>query len=235
MRKMGELFGGFVSLTVDTYDFLQGVKNAITVMKELKEKGKKVAGIFIDSGDLVDRSKIARKMLDDAGFRDATITVATNLDEYKIKKLKEEGIKADIFIIATEITSVSDSPKLETVYKLTEIDKLDKILYCAKFSPGKESYPGKKQVFRIKKGGKFKKDIIGLDNESLGEEQLVDIFKKGKLVYKRKSLDDIKNYVANQIAQIPQNLLSIDRDIKYEVLLSDKLKELFEDVRKGHS
>ncbi|MBU3934719.1 nicotinate phosphoribosyltransferase [Patescibacteria group bacterium] len=234
MRKMGELFGGFISLTVDTYDFLQGLKNAIIVMNELKEKGKKVAGIFIDSGDLVERSKIAREMLDDAGFLDATITVATNLDEYKIKKLKEEGIKADIFIIATEITSTSDSPKLETVYKLTEIDKSGKILYCAKFSPGKESYPGKKQVFRIKEEGKFKRDIVGLDDENLGEKQLVDIFKNGKLVYQRKSLDDVKNYVVEQITQIPQDLLSIDRDIKYEVLLSDKLKELFEDVRKGH-
>lgn len=235
MRKMAGLFNGRISLTVDTYDFVQGVKNAITVIKELKGKNIEVAGIFIDSGDLVENCKLARQMLFEAGIPDTKITVATNLDEYKIKSLMEKNIEADVFTLATEITSSSDSPKIETVYKLAEINKLERTLYCAKFSPGKETYPGKKQVFRIKEKGKLKKDIIGLDDESLGEPQLVDIFKNGKLVYQRKSLDEIKDYVSSQISQIPDEFLAIDKDVKYDTSISPKLKDLFESVRKEHN
>ncbi|TSC95051.1 MAG: nicotinate phosphoribosyltransferase [Parcubacteria group bacterium Licking1014_1] len=234
MRKMGELYKGRVSLTVDTYDFFRGIKNAIVVIKELKQKGFETPSIFIDSGDLVERCKVARKILDEESLDKVKITVATNLDEYKIKKMVNQNIEADTFLLATEITSSSDSPKLETVYKISEILKSNKITYCAKFSQGKETYPGKKQVFRIEENGRLKKDIIGLDDENLGEPQLVDIFKKGKLIYKRKSLEQIKSYISNQILKIPNELQSIDNDVKYEVLISRNLKNLFEKVRKEH-
>ena len=234
MRKMAELFEGRISLTVDTYDFVQGVKNAITVIKELKEKNIVVNGIFIDSGDLVERCKVTREMLNSAGLLDTKITVASNIDEYKIKSLMEKNIATDIFLIATEITTVSDSPRFETVYKLAEIIKQEGILYCAKFSIGKETYPGKKQVFRIKEDGKLKEDIVGLDNENLGEPQLVEVFRDGELVYKRKSLDEIKSYISEQIKELPGEMLAVDKDYSYTVNISVKLIKLFEAVRKEH-
>jgi nicotinate phosphoribosyltransferase len=228
MRKMAELFNGKVSLTVDTYDFEQGVRNAIIVAKELQEKNKKAAGIFIDSGNLLERCAIARRMLNEADLQDIQITIATNLDEYKIKSYIEQGIVADNFLVATELTTVSDSPRFETVYKLAEIIKPEHVLYCAKFSPGKETYPGKKQVFRTKEGGMLKKDIVGLDKENLGEPLLVEIFKDGKLVYQRRSLDEIRAYVEDQITQLPPGLLMVDKDLKYDVSVSSALKNLFE-------
>ncbi|RAP26090.1 Nicotinate phosphoribosyltransferase [Brevibacillus laterosporus] len=42
--------------------------NAITVAKRMEERGQKLTGIRLDSGDLAFLSKRARKMLDNAGF-----------------------------------------------------------------------------------------------------------------------------------------------------------------------
>ena len=39
-------------LLVDTYDVIDGIKNAIIVGHEMKAKGQKLSGIRIDSGDL---------------------------------------------------------------------------------------------------------------------------------------------------------------------------------------
>lgn len=235
MRKMSELFNGKISLMVDTYDFTQGVKNAIIIAKELKQKGIDLYGIMIDSGNLLDLCVKARKMLDSDGFNNVKITVASNLDEYKIKELNDKKIPADAFLIATEAIAVPDAPKLETVYKLAELNHNNEIIYCAKFAPRKESYPAKKQVFRLADDkGKIQQDIIGLENESLGESLLIEIIKDGKLIYNLPNLDEIKDYVKSQINRLPKKFLDIDKQHKFKVKISDKLKELFEKVKKDH-
>ncbi|MBI4980984.1 nicotinate phosphoribosyltransferase [Candidatus Woesearchaeota archaeon] len=235
MRKMANLFCGKISLMVDTYDFTQGVKNAITVANKLKQKGLSLYGIMIDSGDLFKLCVQARKMLDDVGLQDVKITVASNLDEYKIKELNDRKIPADAFLIATEAIAVPDAPKLETVYKLAELREDTKIKYCAKFSPGKESYPGRKQVFRVKKKGIFEKDIIGHEDENLGEPILVEVVRNGEVVYDLPSLDEIKSYVKTQLAQLPERFLEIDKQHEYKVEISGRLSDLFKKVQKEHS
>jgi nicotinate phosphoribosyltransferase len=235
MRKMSDLFNGKISLMVDTYEFTQGVKNTITVAKELKQKNVNLYGIMIDSGDLLKLSIQARRMLDEAGLKNVKITVASNLDEYKIKELSDKKIPADAFLIATEAVAVPDAPKLETVYKLAELRKDNKITYCAKFAPRKESYPAKKQVFRvIDKNGIFSKDIIGIENENLGQPLLMEVIKDGKVVYNLPKLDEIKEFVKSQIQKLPKKLLAIDKQHKFKVEISKKLKQLFEKIKKDH-
>ena len=56
---------------VDTYDTIQGVKNAIKVGEKLRSMGKELIGIRIDSGDLAYFSNQARELLDQAGFPNA--------------------------------------------------------------------------------------------------------------------------------------------------------------------
>ncbi len=234
MRKMSELFQGKVSLMVDTYDFNQGIKNAITVAKELKRKGIELQGIMIDSGDLLNLCLKARKMLDDAGLKKVKITIASNLDEYKIKDYMDKNIPVDSFIIATEAITVPDAPKLETVYKLSELRAGNTIKYCAKFAPGKESYPGRKQVYRIYKKNIMVRDIIGLDDEKLGEPLLIEVIKNGKLVYPLPNLDQIKEHIKSQLKTLPKKLLDINKQHTYPVEISPKLKNLFQQVKKEH-
>lgn len=73
---------------VDTYDTVNGIRNAIEVGKILREKGKEMLGIRIDSGDLAYFSNIAREMLDEAGFPEAKVVASNDLDEHIITSLK---------------------------------------------------------------------------------------------------------------------------------------------------
>ncbi len=126
MRKAASLFKNGFNTMVDTYDFDEGMKNAIILAKEMKERGQTLH-ITIDSGDLYELSVKARRMLDDAGLTDTKITVASNLDEYKVKEMQDKNAPVDVYLVGTEISCVSDAPVVETVYKIAEI-KLNIVL-----------------------------------------------------------------------------------------------------------
>ena len=76
---------------VDTYDTLQGVRNAIEVGRRLRERGHRMIGIRLDSGDLAYFSRESRVLLDEAGFQDATIVGTNDLDEHIIESLGLQG------------------------------------------------------------------------------------------------------------------------------------------------
>ena len=234
MRKISILYKGKINLMVDTYEFEQGMRNAIKVAKELEEKGWQLAGITIDSGNLFERAVRAKARLISANLHYIKITITGNLDEYKIKEYMDKKIPADSFIIATEAITVPDSPKIESVYKLAELRDNGNIRYCAKFSPGKESYPGRKQVFRTCKNKIMAKDIIGLEDEQLGEPLLIEVIKNGKLGYKLPNLNQIKEHIQSQIRILPKELLDINKQHKYKVETSRKLQNLFHQVKKDH-
>ena len=230
-RKVNELFPNRVALMIDTYDIKQGVKNAVTVAKELKQKGQALLGVVIDSGDLIKLAKYVRQELDKEGFPEIKIVLGSNLDEYKLKKIKEAETPFDIAMVNTEGVTSSDSPVLETVYKLAELRHGSKIMPVAKFAPGKQSYPGRKQVFRAED---FSKDILGLEGENLGHPLLIKMVEEGRLVYKIPSLDETRSYIHKQLKQMPQRLLDIEKEQDYQVEISSNLKQLTEKVRKEH-
>ena len=111
-------------LLVDTYDTLRsGVPNAITVFKELREKGYEPLGIRLDSGDLAYLSKKARKMLDEAGFPNAKIVASSDLDEETIWHMKAQGAAIDVWGVGTALITSKDCPALGGVYKLVAEEK----------------------------------------------------------------------------------------------------------------
>lgn len=109
------------TLLVDTYDVIQGIENAIIVGKEMKERGEKLAGIRIDSGDLAWLSKVARKRLNEEGLEDCSIILSNDLDEYTIESLKLQGSQADAYGVGTRLATGYDQPTLGGVYKLSAI------------------------------------------------------------------------------------------------------------------
>ena len=78
-RAYAKAFPTNCVLLVDTYDVAQGIKNAITVGLEMRERGEKLTGIRIDSGDLSWLAKMARTMLDDAGLTDCGLVLSNDL------------------------------------------------------------------------------------------------------------------------------------------------------------
>ncbi len=233
-RKMAKYFPDNTSVMIDTYDFDQGLANAITVAKELKQQGYNLEYVTIDSGNLEKLSKQVRKELDQNGLKKVKIITATNLDEYKVKKLVQNRAPIDIFVVATEYVTMADSSKLEVVYKMAELKDGKNIQYTAKLSPGKESYPGRKQVFRKYRNGKIVEDIIGLENEKLGAPLLKQYMSKGRIIRKIPDIKEIRKYFDKQFATIPQRLLSIDKDIEFKVKVSREIKKIFNQIKKEH-
>ena len=109
---------GNCTFLVDTYDTLDGVRNAIAVGRDLRARGHELAGIRLDSGDLAHLSIEARRLLDDAGFPAARIVASNDLDEHLITSLEEQGARIDVWGVGTKLVTAFDQPALGGVYKL---------------------------------------------------------------------------------------------------------------------
>jgi nicotinate phosphoribosyltransferase len=110
-----------VTLLVDTYDTIEGVRHAVEVGRWLREQGRELLGVRIDSGDLAWLSKRAREILDEGGFPQAKVVASNELDEHLILSLKEQGAAVDAWGVGTKLATAWDQPALGGVYKLSAI------------------------------------------------------------------------------------------------------------------
>lgn len=180
-RAYADLYPDKTILLLDTYDTLKsGIKNAITVFKELEQKGCKPVGVRLDSGDLEFLSKEVRKRLDEEGFDYVKITASNDLDENTITSLKSQGAKIDTWGVGTKMITSFDWASLGGVYKLAGLVKDGKMIYKIKISqdPIKINNPGYKNIYRIydKKDKKAKADLIVLEEETIDEQKPLTIF-----------------------------------------------------------
>ncbi|BDF58138.1 nicotinate phosphoribosyltransferase [Christensenellaceae bacterium] len=254
-RAYAETFPTNCMLLVDTYDTLKsGVPNAIQVFKELSAKGYEPVGIRLDSGDLAYLSKQARRMLDDAGFKQARIFASGDLDEYTIADLKQQGAKIDVWGVGTKMITGHDCPALGGVYKLSANEADGKMVPKLKISENlwKITNPGIKKIARIygKEDGMAIADLIMLQDEHIDEskpltifdpletwkkmtltdftirELLVPVFEDGKQVYTSPTLKEIQEYARHDMATFWDEFKRIKRPHLYKVDLSDELYNL---------
>ncbi len=183
-KTYAQLYPNACILLVDTYDTLRsGVPNAIRVFNEMKEAGipLKNYGIRLDSGDLAYMSKKARKMLDDAGYPDATIAASSDLDEHLIYSLKNQGAAITSWGVGTNLITSKDCPAFGGVYKLAAIqNEAGEFVPKIKLSENTEKItnPGNKTIYRIydKQTGKIRADLICLADETFDAEKDMIIF-----------------------------------------------------------
>lgn len=223
-----ESFPDSTVLLVDTYDVLRsGVPNAIRVAKGyLEPRGRRLKGIRLDSGDLAYLSKEARKLLDDAGLHDCIILASNSLDETTILSLNQQGAMIDGFGIGEKLITSATSPVFGAVYKLAAIKKDGVFAPKIKISETVEKItnPGIKEVYRVyDAGGKAIADYLTVKGEEIdfsAPVRYVDpkkywknrsfenctfkplqkqIFKDGELIFELPGLDEIRNYVRNQL------------------------------------
>lgn len=258
-RTYASLYPNNATLLVDTYDTLRsGVPHAIQVFTELKEAGKMPTkyGIRLDSGDLSYLSKKARKMLDDAGFTDATICASSDLDEYLIDSLKTQGAAINVWGVGTNLITSRDCPAFGGVYKLAAVEQDGEFIPKIKLSENqwKITNPGNKTVFRIydKESGKIKADLIALADETFSEDQplllfdpintwkktylkpgtftvrelLIPVFLNGKCVYESPSVLDIREYCQTELNTLWEETRRFANPHVVHVDLSSKLWEM---------
>ena len=179
-RTYARLYPDACILLVDTYDVLKsGVPNAIRVFQEMRDAGipLKGYGIRIDSGDLAYLSKMAYRMLDEAGFGDAIISASSDLDEYLINSLKEQGARINSWGVGTNLITSNGWSAFGGVYKMAAIKNKNDREFTPKIklseNTEKVTNPGNKTVFRLysKTTGKIKADLIALEGESFDPEK----------------------------------------------------------------
>ncbi len=242
---------------VDTYDTLNGVQNAVVLGSQLKERGHKLAGIRLDSGDLAYLSIEARKILDEGGFPDAKIFASNNLDEHIISSLKQQGAQIAVWGVGTKLATAYDQPALGGVYKLAASKKggvwEDRIKISEQAF--KVNTPGIHQVRRFFDGQHFSGDLIfdernepnhrlvdaqdstrtkNLSKDTF-EELLVPIFRDGNLEYQRPSLEQIRIRREKDLSHVHPSILRFLNSHEYPVGLDEKLdkhkRELMKQVR----
>jgi nicotinate phosphoribosyltransferase len=188
-------------LLVDTYDTEEGVGNAIAAARAT---GVPLQGVRIDSGDLLELSRRARELLDEAGFGDTRIVASGDLEETQIAELVAAGAPVDVFGVGTDLGTSRDSPVVSGVYKIVAHESEDGWRGVAKRSPKKASVPWPKQVFRESDGGRITRDVVGRADESLpGRPLLVPAMRDGKVVL-RESLDAMRERAAAELAALPE-------------------------------
>lgn len=242
-------------LLVDTYSVLNsGLPNAIKVFKDLRSKGHKPAGIRLDSGDLQYLSNECKKVLDEEGFTDVSITASNDLDEHMISTLKSQGSAVNSWGVGTKLITAADSPSLGGVYKLAASYKDGVIEPKIKLSenPEKINNPGYKKVVRIynKKNNKAEADLIMLHDESIDDSKPLTIFHptytwktktfneynikelhkplflNGECKYQPKSVMEIREYVQNELNCLWKEYKRLINPEIYKVDLSKDLWDL---------
>ena len=171
-REYAKIYPQNSVFLIDTYDTLKsGIKNAIIVGKELQEKGYNF-GVRLDSGDISYLSRKVRKELDNAGCKDAKISVSNELTEEIITTLVANNAPINSWGVGTHMVTGGNESSFTGVYKLAaRHDKqTDKMVPAMKFSdnPAKTTNPGIKNVYRLYDENGFAcADILALEDEEI--------------------------------------------------------------------
>jgi nicotinate phosphoribosyltransferase len=243
---------GSTVLLVDTYDSVGGIKRAIDVGHQLRATGFELAGIRLDSGDLVALSRRARRLLDDAGFPQTEIVASGDLDEHRIAALKRAGAQVSVWGVGTRLVTAYDEPALTGVYKLSAVRARGKAWrYPEKRSEQSEkrSMPGILQVLRYTRDGTFAGDAIVTAGEKAGRSievmsvaspgrrlpivgdgkpvgLLVPAVQGGRAVGRAESMATVRGRVTAQIAALPEECRRLRQPASYPVGISPGVRAL---------
>lgn len=221
-RTYARLYPG-TTLLVDTYDTRKAVRDIIQWLKQTPEAD--IGGIRLDSGDLASEAAECRRMLDDAGFSDLKIMASGGLDEYSIAELMASEAPIDGFGVGTAIGSSKDGAALELAFKLTEYADVPRM----KNSPGKQSLPGRKQVYRqLGVDRHIVEDIVaGRDEVHDGDPLLKPVMRKGREIDGAiPPLDDQVKAAARKIDALPERYRSLEPVGESPVVISEFLRAL---------
>lgn len=223
-RNFAELYP-HTTLLVDTYDTLSGVRKVVDLHRQLGDRFT-VGTVRLDSGELAELGRAARSILDAAGLSAVKLFASGGLDEFAVQRFIQEDVPFDGFGIGTALAVSDDAPGLDTAYKLVEYDGQLR----TKLSSKKVIYPGRKQIFRQAKDGRFSHDLLAYHPDRSGTHQssdtpadrsatrqssgtpagaplLVQVMKRGhRTIAGRTTLEQNRRHAQEQLAQLPTHL-----------------------------
>jgi nicotinate phosphoribosyltransferase len=223
-RSFAGHYRGDPVLLVDTWETADGIEHAIVVAKELAAAGRRLAGIRLDSGDIVGLAHLARRRFDAAGLPDVAVFASGGLDEFEIARLLAAGAPIDGFGVGTNFATSADAPTLESVYKLVAVDGRP----MAKHSTGKATLPCAKQVWR--RPG-FGGDVLGLWDEpgpGPGAEPMLERVDLATEPGDREAVAAARERFEADWSALPKQYRDLTNPTRYEVEVSVRLQALAE-------
>ncbi|HKM88406.1 MAG TPA: nicotinate phosphoribosyltransferase, partial [Xanthobacteraceae bacterium] len=226
-------------LLLDTYDTEAAARKVVALAPRLKAAGIAIRGVRLDSGDLVALSRSVRGILDAGGLADVTVFASGGLDEDQLADFARVKAPIDGLGVGTSLTTSSDVPALDCVYKLQEYAGLPRRKRSAK----KATWPGRKQVWRrYGADGRMAGDLLAVDTPSLpspaggggwggGSEPLIQpVMQDGRRLRPPPSLDDIRRHAKRELERLPEPLRRLDPGTTYPVEVADELVQLAAEV-----
>ncbi len=233
---------------VDTYDTLHsGIPNAIRLAREMEEKGQRLAGVRLDSGDLAYMAKESRQKLDQAGLDYVKIVASNNVDEHVIKSMRDQEAPIDVYGIGTAVLTGQPDGALDGVYKLAMAAAKPRLKLSE--SAHKVTFPGLKQVHRFSDArGNFLADAVSLADEDPGqieeihhpferndsmklqtrssESLLEKVMSRGTALHEAQHPAESYAYLKTRLARLPDTYRRLENPDDYKVGLSTKLNEI---------
>lgn len=227
--SFAESFPSNAMLLIDTYDTVAAAQRVAELAPQLATRGIRVKGVRLDSGDLDALARAVRRVLDNAGLYETAIFASGNLDEHRVQALVAAGAPIASFGIGTSLTTSSDAPFLDAVYKLQEYDGTAR----RKRSVGKATWPGRKQVYRrFDESARCAGDTIALARETLpGEPLLIEVMRSGRRCEPSAPLAVARAHCAAQLAALPDGLRPlVPTGSPYPVTISPAIRALADEV-----
>jgi len=223
------------TLLIDTYDTLAGAETAASL-------GRKLAGVRIDSGNMLEKSRGVRAILDGHGLKDTRIFASGDLNEYKIQQLVADGAPIDAFGVGTDLATSRDVPALGVVYKLVEVEEENgQVEYKTKFSEHKAHWPGRKQVFRFSRrdaGGPelYHHDLVARWDEdySEGAPLIEPVMRNGRRLTPAPPIIEARARTLDGLERLPARYKSLHGGPCYPVGHSAAMERLLEEVRRQY-
>ncbi len=211
-----------VILLIDTYDTPAAARTVVEIAPVLKQEGIDIRGVRIDSGDLLQRAREVRQILDEGGLNDTTLFSSGDLDEYRLTELLGQGAPIDGFGVGTRLDTSADEPYLNCAYKLVEYAGRPRF----KSSEGKATLPGRKQVFRVYQDGQAMRDIMTLHDRSCeGTPLLQPVMRAGRRL-QAEPMSALRERLKAQLDRLPPSLRTIEPAPPYPVEISEEIKQL---------
>jgi len=249
-RSHADIFAEESVFILDTYGYIKGTLDAITVAKE---KGLNKFGGRLDTDDLAFQSRVVREILNANGFRDSKIMTSNDLDEYKRTTMKEDGAENNVDGIGTSLVC----GPLNIVYKPVEINKrhVMKLSY-----PEKMTDPGVKNIYRLFGGdspyfyGDYRiaayiatgenEDLHGglyynrsklieekyFRDVSTAQPMLIDVMEDNKRLNQDSNISYLKSKVRTESRLMSDEMKRLENPAEFPLYLSQELRDIKQNI-----
>lgn len=225
-----------LSLLIDTFESVQGAKNAVGAMKEVGEEigGTVHAKSFrIDSGDLYGEALKIRAIDPDKEWFEG-IFLTNDLDPISIRDIAQKDASKKIITGFGAGTKLLNPPQVVGgVYKLSAImiDDVWKPSMKTTNDRSKMTLPGDKEVYRyIDDDGNYENDVICLAGEiPTGNDRfpvLEKVMSEGEIIASASSLSQIQIRGRENLSKLSAVYKDYEGKERFPVMISPELEAL---------